>query len=49
MTWWAVIAIIAAVAIWPFAVEALRPRMNRTRREAAPGQFATLSQGVTHY
>ena len=49
MTWWAVIAIVAAVAIWPFAVEALRPRMNRTRREAAPGQFATLSQGVTHY
>ena len=49
MTWWAVIAILAAVAIWPFAVEALRPRMNRTRREAAPGQFTTLSQGVTHY
>lgn len=49
MTWWAVVAIVAAVAIWPFAVEALRPRMNRTRREAAPGQFTTLSQGVTHY
>ncbi|MEQ8898445.1 MAG: alpha/beta hydrolase [Roseovarius sp.] len=49
MTWWAVIAILAAAAIWPFAVEALRPRMNRTRREAAPGQFTTLSQGVTHY
>lgn len=49
MTWWAVIAILAAVAIWPFAVEALRPRMTRRRREAAPGQFTTLSQGVTHY
>ena len=49
MTWWAVIAILAAAAIWPFAIEALRPRMNRTRREAAPGQFTTLSQGVTHY
>ena len=49
MTWWAVIAILAAVATWPFAVEALRPRMTRTRREAAPGQFTTLSQGVTHY
>ncbi|KZY43809.1 alpha/beta hydrolase [Roseovarius sp. HI0049] len=49
MTWWAVNAIVAAVAIWPFAIEALRPRMTRTRREVAPGQVTTLSQGVTHY
>ena len=42
------IALIAAM-VWPYTVEALRPRMNATRRQAAPGQFAELSGGKTHY
>lgn len=42
-------ALFAAVMAYPFVAEVLRPRMTRTRRTLAPGQFATLSQGVTHY
>ncbi|MEQ9674213.1 MAG: alpha/beta hydrolase [Roseovarius indicus] len=49
MTWWVILAAIAAVVVWPFAVEAMRPRMTRARRELAPGQFTKLSQGMTHY
>ena len=33
----------------PFLVEHYRPRMSDGRRGSAPGQFAELSQGVTHY
>ncbi|MEL6118592.1 MAG: alpha/beta hydrolase [Pseudomonadota bacterium] len=46
---YALFALLAAVLIYPFLAEALRPRMNTARRKLAPGQFATLSQGVTHY
>ena len=46
---YALFALLAAVLIYPFLAEALRPRMNAARRKLAPGQFATLSQGVTHY
>lgn len=42
-------ALLAAVLIYPFLAEALRPRMTASRRKLAPGAFATLSQGVTHY
>ncbi|MEO0371497.1 MAG: alpha/beta hydrolase [Pseudomonadota bacterium] len=42
-------ALIAAVLAFPFLAEALRPRMTATRRKLAPGQFAKLSQGITHY
>ncbi len=49
MIGWGIGAALGAAAVWPFAVEAMRPRMTRTRREVAPGQFTTLSQGVTHY
>lgn len=49
MTLWAVPAALTAAAVWPFAAEALRPRMNRARRQVAPGQFAKLSRGLTHY
>jgi pimeloyl-ACP methyl ester carboxylesterase len=47
--WWGILAALAAAAAWPFVVEALRPRMTAARREAAPGQLARLSRGVTHY
>lgn len=40
---------LAIVAIAPFAREALKAQMNAKARQKAPGQFATLSQGVTHY
>lgn len=49
MIGWGLGAALGAAAAWPFAAEALRPRMTRGRRKAAPGQFAALSQGVTHY
>ena len=49
MILWAFAVIVAAVLIAPFAAEALRPRMDAAARDAAPGQFAELPQGVTHY
>lgn len=42
-------ALLAATLAFPFVAEALRPRMTATRRKLAPGQFANLSQGITHY
>lgn len=45
----ALAAVAGAGAAWPFALEALRPRMNDARRKAAPGRFARLSRGLTHY
>jgi len=49
MSLWLLFVVLAAAALWPFAAEALRPRMARARRRAAPGQFARLSGGHTHY
>jgi pimeloyl-ACP methyl ester carboxylesterase len=49
MIWWLLAAAAAGVAVAPFLREALRPRMGATARARAPGAFATLSQGVTHY
>ena len=46
---YAFFALFAAVMVFPFVTEALRPRMTASRRKLAPGQFANLSQGVTHY
>lgn len=48
MLGWLLAAFGAALAA-PFAVEALRKPMNAEARKTAPGQFARLSQGVTHY
>ncbi|MYM55608.1 alpha/beta fold hydrolase [Thalassovita mangrovi] len=47
MTW--VLILVAVVLAAPFLREALRPRMGAQARQSAPGQFAELSQGVTHY
>lgn len=47
MIW--VFLLLAVAAAAPFAVEHYRPAMSDGRRGSAPGQFAELSQGVTHY
>lgn len=40
---------LAVLVVAPFAREALRKPMDATARQAAPGAFAKLSQGLTHY
>ncbi|MDX1779982.1 MAG: alpha/beta hydrolase [Thalassovita sp.] len=42
------LALVAVVIAAPFLREALRPRMGAAARQAAPGNFADLPQGVTH-
>ena len=43
------IVALALVAILPFWIERRRRPMDDAARKGAPGQFARLSQGVTHY
>lgn len=43
------VALIALVIAAPFGVEAFRSPMSEEVRAGAPGRFATLSQGTTHY
>jgi pimeloyl-ACP methyl ester carboxylesterase len=45
----AALLILALIAMAPFLREAARPPMSRRARRDAPGQFAELSQGTTHY
>jgi hypothetical protein len=40
---------LAGVVLAPTVAEVLRPRMGPKAREEAPGEFADLSRGVTHY
>lgn len=50
MTWLVFLAFLLAVfAIWPFWRESMRRPMNTAARATAPGDFVTLSRGVTHY
>jgi pimeloyl-ACP methyl ester carboxylesterase len=49
MTLWLGLAALAALIAGPFVAEALRKPMDAEARSKAPGQFATLSRGVTHY
>ena len=50
MSWFLILLlVIAALAIWPFAREAMRKPMDDAARQNAPGEFVQLSQGVTHY
>ena len=37
------------IAIWPFSIERRRTVIGTNERHGAPGDFARLSQGVTHY
>ena len=41
--------ILAAVIATPLIIEATRKKMTDAARQEAPGQFAQLSDGVTHY
>ncbi|MEO9649575.1 MAG: alpha/beta hydrolase [Roseobacter sp.] len=45
---WIVLLLIAFLA-FPFGIEARRKPMNDTERATAPGNFVSLSQGVTHF
>jgi pimeloyl-ACP methyl ester carboxylesterase len=45
----ALLLILALIAVWPFLTERWRRPMDDAARRSAPGQFARLSQGVTHY
>lgn len=50
MMWWLpAILVSLAVATAPFLRERLRPRMDADARRNAPGDFAELSRGLTHY
>lgn len=40
---------LAGVILAPTVAEVLRPRMGPSARQSAPGEFAELSRGVTHY
>lgn len=50
---WLLIVIIVfgllLVVIWPFYQERRKPKIGPTERHGATGEFAQLSQGVTHY
>lgn len=41
--------LVVIILIFPLVMEAARLPMNDKERDTAPGQFATLSQGVTHF
>lgn len=45
---WALIIFLSILAI-PFTVEWTRSPLSKTQRQEAPGKFALLSQGSTHY
>jgi pimeloyl-ACP methyl ester carboxylesterase len=50
MIWFLVVLLIlGAIAIWPFAREAMRQTMDDAARQDAPGDFVELSQGITHF
>ena len=49
MIGWGALAAASAVTVWPFLAESIRPRMRDKHRALAPGEFAALPNGVTHY
>jgi pimeloyl-ACP methyl ester carboxylesterase len=49
LIWLALLLVALAAIAAPFVAEYYRAPMNDGRRGSAPGQFAELSQGVTHY
>jgi len=49
MLWFLLVAVVVLIVLLPFALEALRRPMNDAHRANAPGAFAELSQGHTHY
>ena len=49
MIWLGLALVLAGIAILPFRREARRKVMDADARKEAPGDFVTLSDGVTHY
>ncbi|MDF1709484.1 MAG: alpha/beta hydrolase [Paracoccaceae bacterium] len=50
MTWVLfLLALVAVIALFPFAREAMRQPMNAEARRDAPGDVVHLSQGITHF
>ncbi len=49
MGWWLFFGFIVALALAPVALERMRKPMDKVARRKAPGQFADLSGGLTHY
>lgn len=45
----ALLGLLLIVAAWPFAAELMRKPLSQARRSMAPGSFADLPQGRTHY
>ena len=48
MIWWLLAGILALIAL-PFVLETLRQPVDEAARETAPGRFAELPEGITHY
>lgn len=49
MIWFVFLAIILAIAAFPFVREARKLKMDDDARRDAPGEFVQTSRGVTHY
>lgn len=49
MIWIGFALLVLGLAIWPFWRERQLKPMDETERQSAPGQFANLSKGLTHY
>ncbi len=49
MIWLGIALILAGIAIWPFRRERKLKVMDAEARRDAPGDFAYLSKGITHY
>jgi len=49
MIGWILLVAIALAAAAPFVIERRKPEMDDAARRAAPGEFANLSRGQTHY
>ncbi len=47
--WWGVLLLVLALLALPLILERHRLQMNSTTRRNAPGRFAELTQGLTHY
>lgn len=45
---WGILLVLGLVAV-PFTIEMMRSQITDADRKKAPGQFALLSQGTTHY
>ncbi|SHL28248.1 Pimeloyl-ACP methyl ester carboxylesterase [Roseovarius marisflavi] len=44
-----ILGLLALLVAAPYVIEALKPRMDERARRSAPGKFADLSRGRTHY